>query len=271
MLEAARAIAGGVLWAFAPDGQPRPGGRPARIGAAWTAGSAAATPPASGGARPGADGPADPVPAEGARTAGTPPPPAQQEPGKPPLDGWEALLEERAIVLSFPLYVDMPPAPLLEALERLAAEALRLCKEDPAKPLPRLYAIINNGFFDPRHCETASGALRLFCRDTGLVWSGVLMAGGGPMVAALPRLFRLGLWPFGRLKRGLASFAGKVKVLANAGEAGLELPMPRRLYVFLANTYWRLLAARNMLPPGRLRGPVLGPGEPAARDRGGEA
>ncbi|MDR1312577.1 MAG: hypothetical protein LBQ12_02515 [Deltaproteobacteria bacterium] len=191
--------------------------------------------------------------------------------GPPSPGGWDGFFRARAAVVSLPLYVDHLPAPLLEALELAAAEAAAIRREDPARPLPRLYAIINNGFFEPEHCLAAAGALKLFCRDSGLEWSGALMAGGGPVMSAAPGMFRRGLFPFGRIRRAVAAFAAKVGELEPAGLTGVSLPMPRRLYLFMANCYWKSLAIRNRVPLKSLRGPVEGPGEPDARDvRGAE-
>jgi hypothetical protein len=183
------------------------------------------------------------------------------EPGRPPSPGgWEGFLAADAVVVSFPLYVDHLPAHLLESLEEAAAVCREARQKEGGLRLPRLYALINNGFYEPEHSLSAAGALKLFCRDSGMRWSGALMAGGGPVVSSAPALFGAGVFPFGRLGRALMEFARKVSALEDAGETGVRLPVPRRLYVFMANTYWRALAWKNGVPRKSLYGPALPPG-----------
>jgi hypothetical protein len=191
-------------------------------------------------------------------------------PGAPGSAG-EALAAD-ALVLSFPLYVDGLPAPLLGWLETLCAGAARARAEDPDLPLPLLYAAVNTGFFEPAHCLPAAGALRLFCRSSGLGWGGALMAGGGPVMSAAPGPFRLGLYPFGRVRRALKAFALRISALEPAGVTLVSLPMPRRVYASMANSYWRLLAIKNGVPQKALYDPALGPERPEGPDtESGEA
>jgi hypothetical protein len=193
--------------------------------------------------------------------------------GSPPEPGgWEGLLSQDALILSFPLYVDLFPDPLLAFLETLSAEARQWSAASPGRALPVLYAIVNNGFFEARHCALAAESLRLFCRDSGLAWGGALMAGGGPMASSSPGLFRLGFWPFGRLKRALRAFGKKTRNLEKTGDVFLNLPMPKGLYILMANSYWRLLAFRSRTPQKSLCGPALEPAEIAssAGEKAGE-
>jgi hypothetical protein len=178
-----------------------------------------------------------------------------------PAGAWEGFLSADAVVLSFPLYVDHLPAPLLASLELAADMARRARAEDPSLRLPRLYAMINNGFYEPAHSLHAARSLELFCRDSGLAWSGALLAGGGPFASAVPWLFRKRVFPFGRLRRALDLFAAKIGALEPAGITEVRLPLPRRLYVLIANAFWRVLALKGRVPLKRLYAPALGPDE----------
>jgi hypothetical protein len=74
-------------------------------------------------------------------------------------------------------------------------------------------------------------------------------------------MFRLGIWPFGRVRRALKRFAGRVKNLEHAGDTLVTPPMPRGLYALMANSYWKIKARKNGVPLKRLPNPALGPGE----------
>jgi len=74
-------------------------------------------------------------------------------------------------VLAFPLYVDSLPAPVIEALEKIAAHR----NSHPS----RFAAIANCGFPEARHNDTALAICAEFARQTGFDWLGSLALGGG--------------------------------------------------------------------------------------------
>lgn len=75
------------------------------------------------------------------------------------------------VLIASPLYVDALPAPVIRALERLAAMA------DP--PAPGLLAIINSGFIEAHQNDVALAILEEFARETGARWLGGFALGGG--------------------------------------------------------------------------------------------
>ncbi len=77
------------------------------------------------------------------------------------------------IVLAFPLYVDSLPAPVIAALEKVAARRA----EKPSRA--RFAAISNCGFPEAHHNETALAICAEFARSTGFEWMGSLALGGG--------------------------------------------------------------------------------------------
>lgn len=85
----------------------------------------------------------------------------------------EALDSADLIVLAFPLYVDSLPAPVIAALEKIAAH--RSGRTSPQ----RFAAIANCGFPEARHNETALAICAQFARRNGVVWVGGLAIGGG--------------------------------------------------------------------------------------------
>jgi multimeric flavodoxin WrbA len=77
------------------------------------------------------------------------------------------------IVLAFPLYVDSLPAPVMAALEKIAAHHL-----EESSPT-RFAAISNCGFPEAHHNEIALAICAQFAHSAGFEWMGSLALGGG--------------------------------------------------------------------------------------------
>jgi hypothetical protein len=93
----------------------------------------------------------------------------------------DALSGTDVVVLAAPLYVDSLPAPVTEALELLARKRARA-----AFPRPRFLAIVNCGFPEAVHTDTALAICRLWAGEAGLDWIGGLGVGGGGMLEGRP-------------------------------------------------------------------------------------
>lgn len=92
---------------------------------------------------------------------------------------YEKIKEADAIVVAFPLYMDAMPSHMLRFLKGL---------EEYAEHFPfsgKLYAIVNNGFYEGEQCEPALDMLQMFCMRTGIVWGGGLGIGGGEMLGTI--------------------------------------------------------------------------------------
>ena len=74
------------------------------------------------------------------------------------------------VVLAFPLYVDSLPAPVIAALEKIAAH--RTASQ-------RFAAIANCGFPEASHNDTALAICEEFAAQTGMTWLGSLSLGAG--------------------------------------------------------------------------------------------
>jgi multimeric flavodoxin WrbA len=86
---------------------------------------------------------------------------------------YEAIDHADLAVLAFPLYVDSLPAPVIAALEKIAAH-------QKGNPSPRRFAAISNcGFPEAHHNQTALTICSEFARQNGLAWMGGLALGGG--------------------------------------------------------------------------------------------
>ena len=86
------------------------------------------------------------------------------------------------MTLAFPLYVDSLPAPVIEALERIAAHRQG---QDPSHR-QWFAAMANCGFPEAYQTATALAICETFARQAGFVWAGGMALGGGGMVSGYP-------------------------------------------------------------------------------------
>jgi multimeric flavodoxin WrbA len=158
------------------------------------------------------------------------------------------------IVLSFPLYVDSLPAPVIRMLERIAAHR-RDQAPDTRPGAQRFVAIVQCGFPEVRHNDTGLAICREFAREAGFTWAGGLALGGGHGLVHSKPLETLG---------GKAAHLRKACELAAASLAsGRPVPaeavtllarpfVPAWLYRMFGNLGWRL-DARRLRTSGQLR------------------
>lgn len=86
------------------------------------------------------------------------------------------------LLLAFPLYVDSPPALVIKGMElinrhRHAGQELKS---------QRLLVIVNCGFPEAQHNNTAIAICRRFSQEAGLDWAGGLSLGGGAAISGRP-------------------------------------------------------------------------------------
>jgi NAD(P)H-dependent FMN reductase len=142
-----------------------------------------------------------------------------------------SIAEADVVGLATPLYVDSLPAPLTETLELLA----RARKNSRSRP--RFLAMVNCGFPEAVHTDTALAICRLFAQEANLDWIGGLGIGGGGMLAGRP-LAELG----GRARAITKALELTADALAQgqivpdeAQRLVRRLPIPRWLYRLLAD------------------------------------
>jgi multimeric flavodoxin WrbA len=109
------------------------------------------------------------------------------------------------VILAFPLYVDSLPAPVTEALERIATHR-QLASRQPALRRPLFAAIANCGYPEAHHCAPALAICESFARQAGFAWAGGLALGGGGMLNGVP----------------LAEGGGKTLLMRNALDLAAE-------------------------------------------------
>jgi hypothetical protein len=176
----------------------------------------------------------------------------------PELRGLCAALEQADVAgMAAPLYVDSLPGPVTQALETL-------CRNRPSETGsgPRWLAIINSGFPEAVHNDTALAICRLFAREAGLQWIGGLAIGGGGMLAGKP-LAELG----GRARnitRALAMTADAIAqgraIPEQAQALARKLPIPAWLYRWLADRGFRQEARHRGTAPRLDDRPYVTPG-----------
>lgn len=147
------------------------------------------------------------------------------------------IADTKAIVLAFPLYVDGIPSNFLEVL--INTEKVIKGKKTDCK----VYAIINNGFYDARQNGIAIDMILKWCEKSGMKMGYAIGVGAGEMVQEAP------------LGHGPATNLGKVidqlSVDILKGKSGetifVEPNFPRFLYKIAAHFSWRKQAKGNGL------------------------
>ncbi|GKU27046.1 flavodoxin [Clostridium folliculivorans] len=74
------------------------------------------------------------------------------------------VVDSDAIVIAFPLYVDTLPSSVIEFLEALELFSKNITKQ------PKIYAIVNCGFFEGIQTKNAMALFENFCLKTGFIW-----------------------------------------------------------------------------------------------------
>ncbi|HPW19075.1 MAG TPA: NAD(P)H-dependent oxidoreductase [Candidatus Aminicenantes bacterium] len=101
---------------------------------------------------------------------------------------YKASDEADIVIVSFPLYVDQLPAPLVQALE-LLAERRRGAMGLTPWPGPfeqKLAAIVQSGFPETSQNLVAVDIMRQFAKEAGFRWAGGLALGMGGAVGRRP-------------------------------------------------------------------------------------
>jgi hypothetical protein len=170
-----------------------------------------------------------------------------------------ACLDQDAIVIAFPLYVDSLPSRLLEWL--LSFEALAAAPDAArSRRETAVFAICNCGFHEGAQTRTALRIVRNFALKSGFSWGGGLGIGTGGMINGMAKVPEEA-WIKREVSRGIAWIAGNVADWgASPGQARLaptrdfdgsvrfvSHAFPRFAYIMVANSGWRQEARANGL------------------------
>ena len=143
-----------------------------------------------------------------------------------------------AVVFVFPLYVDALPSRLVKFLEDWAER-----NTTGLTPGVKVYAVVNNGFFEARQNEIALSIIKSFCGHTGLSWARGLGIGAGVMISTAS----IGLWPLKRLGRALDELAADIKNLETGRDIFVQPSFPRFIYNMDGNLMWKKAAKKRGL------------------------
>lgn len=147
-----------------------------------------------------------------------------------------------AIVFAFPLYVDGIPANLLRQLEQICPSIAQ------AAPQAKVYALVNNGFYDSCQNALALEMMQHFTQEAGLTWGQGIGIGAGGMMRSAP----IGAGPLARLGKKLNALADTILQGRSAENVTLDPNFPRFLYIQAAHMGWRLQAKKNGLKRSEL-------------------
>jgi hypothetical protein len=161
----------------------------------------------------------------------------------------KALDAADVIVVSFPLYVDQLPAPLIQVFELVADRRKNLPGVTPgAGPLvPRIVAVVQCGFPETHQNGSAVDIMRRFAEESGFRWAGALAMGSGGAVVGR-NMERAGGMLRGVVKAldlAAASLAAGGAVPEEATALMAKPLMPRWLYLQAANWGFRRLLKKH--------------------------
>jgi len=138
--------------------------------------------------------------------------------------------------------VDTLPAPVIEALERIAAH--RHGRDPSSQQL--FTSIANCGFPEAYQTATALAICEIFAQQAGFEWAGALALGGGGMVSGFPLVEGGGKTILMRQALDLAA-EGLVEegIIPQAARDGLAKPIiPQWMYWIVAWRRWNLDAKK---------------------------
>lgn len=153
----------------------------------------------------------------------------------------KSLLEEietvDLIVLTFPLYVDSLPAPVIKAMELIKDNRISL----NSKKNQGFVSIANNGFPEASQNDTALKICRIFSKECGFIWKGGIASGGGGAINGVPLLEKPGR--FRNVIRGLDLVAQALKddkeIPQEAYDFMSKKLIPDSIYRFFGNYSWK--------------------------------
>lgn len=151
-----------------------------------------------------------------------------------------AFQQADTVILIAPLYVDSLPAPVTRFLELISENRLGNSREQS------LVAIINAGFPEADHNETALAICENFARENKLQWAGGLPIGMGGVISGAP-LQKLGGMVH-KLTRALDLAAEAVLGGEALPEEAIKMAstpfMPHWLYRLMGNISWKMQARK---------------------------
>jgi multimeric flavodoxin WrbA len=141
-----------------------------------------------------------------------------------------------AVVFSFPLFVDSVPSHVIRFLSERKAEFASSVARDA-----KIYALVNNGFYEAAQNEIAVMIMKRFTEKSGLAWGQGVMVGAGGLINSTA----IGRPPLKKLGRALDLVANNISESKIGDDLHVEPSFPRFLYFHMANFSMLLEAGKN--------------------------
>jgi len=171
---------------------------------------------------------------------------------------FEKLDQADLVVLAFPLYVDSPPAPVIAALEKIAAH------RSSVKVSQRFVAIANCGFPEAHHNEPALAICEEFAAQSDMTWLGSLSLGAGEGMVHGKPLNELGGQgaPFRKsLDLAAAALADGKSIPQQARDLLAKPLIPIWMYKVVGGMGWKQSAKKYRMQKSLRQQPYLEIGE----------
>ncbi len=142
-----------------------------------------------------------------------------------------------SIIFCYPLYVDSPPSKLIEYMEYLDSNNIKL---DNIK----IYVICNCGFLEAEQNDISVEIMKNFCDNMGATYMGSLKIGSGSIIGQCSqnKLYKLISYDYLRKVKRLKKAINNLEPCELATRIH---PIGKRLYALLANYSWKKQRKKN--------------------------
>ncbi|MDN5352745.1 MAG: hypothetical protein PWQ12_1666 [Clostridiales bacterium] len=158
----------------------------------------------------------------------------------------EDLLTCDALVFAFPLYADGLPGHVTAYLRALEAAFAMLRNKQKQEKTPRVYGIVNCGFYEGKQTHLALDMMKLWCEKAKIDWGQGVGVGAGGMVYGL-RNIPAGQGPKKAISGALRDLSEQVGTLGMAQDQFVSPGIPRILYKLAGEMGWRNQVKANGL------------------------
>lgn len=166
----------------------------------------------------------------------------QKRKGNLEVEMFERIASCEAVVFAFPLYIDSVPSHLL----RFLPDFEKYLKTRGTYTLKRVYAIVNNGFFDPKQDIPAIEVMENWALHCGLTFGQGIGVCGGGLISVLGMLPK-GWGPKKNIEKSMKQLAKNITT-KKIYPIGLVMPnFPKFLYKIVAEAIWRYFILKNGL------------------------
>jgi len=165
--------------------------------------------------------------------------------GETSLDVITEILHSDILLIIFPLYVDSMPSHLIELLLRLEAEAATSTDK------PRIFTVVNCGFYEAVHTELVVDMLRHFANRSGFPWGYGIGIGGGGMLASMGENMQKG--PLSNIYSKLCDLCNSFNDDRTKENVFISPGIPRFMYKTIAQIGFKSLAKKNKVKNIRAR------------------